>query len=140
MDEDYLAFQAELEIYKKEYLLAVQKEAQKIYKDNIETSVYQAYQPTKYIRTGALENSVTSTLDGDTILLYNDNSQMNYYSAVSGKSVSGDDVVKWTNYGHNDDTGIGGVFHDYNGRQYLQETKDDIENEFSDIKVEIIGE
>lgn len=140
MDEDYLNFQAELEIYKKEYLAEAQKEAEKIYKENIDNCIYQNYQPTEYIRTNALENSVTSKMDDDTVFLYNDNNQMDYYSAVSGESVSGDNVVNWTNYGHHDDSGRSGMFHDYNGRQYIEKTKEDIENEMPDIKVEIIDE
>lgn len=140
MDEDYLNFQAELEIYKKEYLAEAQKEAEKIYKQNIEESVYNAYEPVQYQHTNALENSVTSRMDDDTVLLYNDNNQMDYYSAVSGESVSGDNVVNWTNYGHHDDSGRSGMFHNYNGRQFIEKTKENIENEMPDIKIEIIDE
>lgn len=139
-NEDYLNFQAELEIYKKEYLTEAQKEAEKIYKENIDTMVYQSYQPVQYERTYALEDSVTSTLEGDTVYLYNNGSNADYYSAVSGEVVGMNNIVKFINYGHQDSSGIGGMFHDYPARGFIEQTKEDIENEMPDIKVEILNE
>lgn len=140
MDDEYVDFLKDLEIYKKEFLQEAQKEAEKIYKENIDKSVYQAYQPVEYVRTNNLENSVTSELRGDTVFLFNDGSNIDYHSAVSCEVVGMNDIVKFVNYGHHDKSGIGGMFHDYPAREFMQQTKQDIENKMPDINVEILNE
>lgn len=137
--DDFKFISETIKEMKDQYLQDIVQDCQQIYKDNIEKMVYDMYSPTQYVRTYDMENSVTFKLEGDTIFIYNDTNKMDYYSAVTGDSVSGNAVVNYVNYGHNDYSPINNNFHHYLERNFLEQTKEDIENKYN-IKVEIVDE
>jgi len=109
-----------------------------LFKEALETTVYSAYSPSFYERTYTLLNSVRVTEDAVTGNLYVfSDLNTGYHSAVTGEDVS-KDINKWIEYGHHD--GGSGMYHDYNGRNFLEKAEQLIKAKFPELKIEIVSD
>lgn len=100
-------------------------DAQMILKKNVELYVYDSYSLTEYELTYSLENSITCDFDTTSGKIYFEDNSLSHYSAVTGESTK--DVPYYTDMGHHDSTGKVGMYHNYNARDYIQKTIDELE-------------
>lgn len=137
---DDLYFQEILKEYKKEYFTQVSLDLVELFKQALDISVYDMYSPTTYERTYMLRESFVARfneLEGS-LYIYSD-INTGYYSAVDGRDVS--QALQWfIEEGHNDNSGIDNEYHNYAGRHYLEKAKELIEQNYPDIKIEIIND
>lgn len=132
--------------YQAELIKGVQKRLVELFKQALDETVYDYYQPSVYDRTYMLKESVRTHYDSkkNTVYVYPD-INYGYWSAVDGRDVSAA-VPYWVQEGHDDGIGIKkkgeNQYHRYEGRHYLERAKELIDKEFKDsgIKVEIINE
>lgn len=116
----------------------IREELIALFKEALEITVYSAYSPSVYERTYMLLNSVKVTEDlltGDLYVFSDLNT--GYYSAVTGEDVS-KNLNGWIEYGHHD--GGTGMYHDYNGRGFLEKAEELIKAKFPELKIEIVSD
>jgi hypothetical protein len=136
---DDLYFQEILKEYRKEYFTQVSLDLVELFKQALDETVYDI-KATTYERTYMLKNSVVARfneLEG-ALYVYSD-INTSYYSAVDGRDVS--QALQWfVEEGHSDDSGINNQYHNYQGRHYLEKAQELIEQNYPDIKIEIIND
>lgn len=116
----------------------IKERVKEIYKESIQTQVYDSYFPSQYVRTDQLLDDIAVKINDDgSLVVYNDTNSMNYTSVVSGKNVS-PYVAGWINYGHHDNSGIDNMYHNYEGRDFLFKAKELIEQEYPGVIVTVI--
>lgn len=139
MDSLQSEFQLQIEIY----LKSIQKEVENLFKQAIQESIYDAYNPTKqYVRTYTFLNSVRANIDLTTgkLFVHTDlNEGSNYYSAVDGSSQFSN-IETYLESGHKDSTGISGMYHSYAPTLYLERAYELINRKFPELTVKIIKE
>lgn len=111
------------------------QDANKLLKKNVKSKVYDNYTPTTYTRTKDLQNAITS--DENEGITYFDDSRLNYKSNVTKKNVS-EYVPKFINSGHKDDSGINNAYHNYPDRRFMEKTKRELEEIYSEGCCEIV--
>lgn len=124
-----------------EYLLTIESRVEEIFKEAIQISIYSYFTPVKYIRTNTFLNSVNSHIDIDSGIMYvyvDLNEGDIYYSAVTNESQF-QNIAKWLESGHTDNTGYDGQYHQYEQRDYLETAKKLINAEFPGLIIDIIG-
>ena len=128
-----------------EYLMTIQNKVEELFKEAIQESIYDYYTPIPeehggYHRNYTFLNSVTAHIDMKSGIMYvysdlNEGSQ--YYSAVDG-SPQFQNIGHWMESGHSDNTGYGGQYHQFEGRNYLERAKELINQEFPDLQIQIL--
>lgn len=110
-----------------------------IFKDVLNSELYNFYQPNTYERNYNLLNSVRDYIDynNNSLYVYCDINEGMYFSNVTGEDV-GKYLSEWLmGTGHHDKSGIMNEYHNYNVRDVLQVAKDRIESE-TGLEVEIV--
>lgn len=117
-------------------ITTIQKRLEELFKEAVQSEVYDYYNPIEYERSYMFLNSIKSHVnaDGD-IYIYSDINS-GYYSAVTGEDVS-QYISGWIERGHSDGKGTG-QYHSYEPRLYLEKARAIIEAEFPMLNVEII--
>lgn len=125
------------EIIKKE-AVKIEKRAKEIFIECIHEYLYDRYEPTWYDRTFQLEDSVTTEIQGYSILVYIDTDKLDYFSAYDRNRNVSIAVPFWlTATGHHDDTGINNWFHNYPASDFLEVAFERISKELG-VKCEMI--
>lgn len=138
--DDELYFQEILKQYQKEYFAQVSTDLIELFKTAINDTIYDIYSPTQYTRTYMLRESVVARFNEQegALYVYSD-INTSYYSAVDGRDVS--QAIQWfIEEGHNDNSGINNMYHNYSGRHYLEKAQELIKQKFPDLKIEIIND
>ena len=123
-----------------EYLMTIQNKVEELFRQSIQECIYDYYQPTVYQRNYTFLNSVTAHIDlaSGVMYVYSDiNEGTQYYSAVDG-SPQFQNIGHWMESGHSDNTGYGGQYHQFEGRNYLERAKELINQEFPDLQIQIL--
>lgn len=141
MDDLQAQFKQQIE----EYLISIQNRVQELFKDAIQESVYDVSNNTMtwWERTENFKNAVNLQYDSDgALIVYVDTNQLDYYSYVSFQKTDvevSNFLPMWLEEGHSSDkTNQYGMYAEYTGRQYLELAKEKINNEFPDLKIEIL--
>lgn len=132
----------ELEFEK--YIMAeAQKELEKVSKDieitlksKVQKNVYNKYKPFTYNRSYQLRDKI-KTIKGNDFERFITWEGLDYKSVVSGADVGGF-VPKWVDKGHSDGKGKG-MFHDYPGRDFIDETINEINSKYGSQVCKRVG-
>lgn len=139
----------------KKYFNGIKEDCRQILYDTLMETVFSRI-PREYKRTGQLENinNIDFKIENDTLYIYFDTSNMEYYSFGRGlgtdtsklKPMPGDAIIHFLNSGHDisgdysrnvgDNTGYD-YFNNYPSQKFLQLAKERIESKYPNIKVEI---
>jgi hypothetical protein len=142
MSSNDIYFEQEVKRYQDKLINSIKGRLVELFKQALEETVYDYYNPTTYERTNRLKDSVTVKFDNatNTLYIYPDITN-GYVSAVDGRDVSLA-VPYWIQSGHSDNTGINNQYHSYEGRDYLQRAKELIDKEFKEygFDIEIIND
>lgn len=134
---DDLQAQVREQIY--EYFQSIEDRIKEIYKEAIQSNVYDFYDPSVYERTYTFINSVKTHINFETgaMTVYSDlnGEDYDYPSAVDGTSQS-DNIANFLDGGHHD--GGTGEYHNFDARNYLQEAASMIQTEFPDLIIRIL--
>lgn len=128
MDDELIEFEEYLCEYEQEIMDRVQVQMEEALKKNVQSELYDSYNPKVYTRTNNLKKSITSSDDDDETKVYFDESKLNYTSAIDGHNVSAY-VPKFVNEGHHDNKG-NGEYHDYKGRNFMEKTVNELEKRY----------
>lgn len=107
----------------------VTEDADRLLKKNVQSELYDNYTPKVYTRTNELKKSITSKIEATEGITYFDESKLNHTSVVTGEP-SGKYVPMWTDQGHKDSTGIENKFHNYEGRNFIDKTINELEEKY----------
>lgn len=122
----------------------IKDECVSMFKDAIQTEVYNHYSPSWYSRSNQLIDSVTARIEGNNILVYIDDSVLNYNSWINfidtGKEV-GSAIPYWVESGHNGAYGTG-EYRDFEPRKYLEKAQQLVIEKYKEygITVEIVND
>lgn len=132
-----------------EYLLnEVKNRNEKITKDteialkiNVQSMVYNSYTPIEYERNRSLINSITSKIEGEVGqgIVYFNEGILDHVSAVSGENI-GILLPMFLDGGHQDDSNINNMYHNYPKRDFMQKTVDEINNKYGEGSIELIDD
>lgn len=135
---------AEIEGHLQATLNSIGEDVVKLFKQAIQTEIYDYYEPTAYERTDMFINSVTFRYNWeDSALLVFSDINTGYYSAVDGSDQS-ENITNWLEDGHSD--GIGSSeekknqYHQFEGRHFLEEAERLIKKKYPFLEVEIFNE
>jgi hypothetical protein len=122
----------------KNYLKSIQKRCVEILQEEIYTSLYSKYEPSNYIRSYQLLENIISEIDmkDGSIYVHLDGDNSVYYSAVDDSPMT-DLVPLFVNYGHEDGTGVGGMYHSFKGKHFFEKAARRIKKELG-VRVAII--
>lgn len=105
------------------------EDAERLLKENVDSQVYSVYTPNTYRRTHALKSSIKNKIDKTGGMVYFDENEMDYTSAVTGENVN-KYVPKWVDQGHKDSSGIDNMHHTYKGRNFIDKTIKELEQKY----------
>lgn len=128
-----------IEEYIHDTLEEFQDKINQIFKDALNSELYNIYTPNTYERNYNLLNSVKTHIDynNNSLYVYCDINEGMYFSNVTGEDV-GQYLSDWLmGTGHHDNSSIMNEYHNYNFRDVLQVAKDRIESE-TGLEVEIV--
>lgn len=133
-------FDRELERELNNYLKNIQNRCREILQDSIQSEVYDKYKPKVYERTYQLLNNVRTEIKNNVLYVYVNTGNMHY----EANSPKGMDITKsvpfYVNYGHNNSNNPEPfMYNSYPSRNFIEETKRRIEEEFN-CQVEIMNE
>lgn len=111
-----------------EQISILSNKVRQIFKEVIQSVIYDSYTPTIYERTYQLPNAINIEVNNDELIVYIDGDLLSYYSAVDRRNVS-PAVPYFLESGHSDDSGIDNMYHNYPSRNYLEEVKNRIVSE-----------
>jgi len=127
-------------------LNGIAEEIKLLFQEAIQESIYDVSDPIRtgwYPRTDDFKNSVDVLVDiSGELFVYIDASKLNYYSVVNysktNKNVS--DIVPWLlEEGHHNGS-LNDLYHNYEGRGYLENAYEKILSAFPGLLVTIINE
>jgi hypothetical protein len=125
----------EIEKELERYLRSVENRCSQILEEEI-LNMYFAYDPVQYTRTEQLLNGVRTKIEKNKLFVYIEE-DLNYYSAVDGRHISGEHVAYWTNYGHHrkiEDPTL--MYDDYDGNYFIEVAAKRIKEELGlDVKI-----
>lgn len=143
--DDEKELQRMWEEYLKEQLPIVKQRCIEIFRRAIDENIYKYYDPhgeNYYHRTYRLLDTIDAKLNNDgSLLVYCDTDNMpDYWSAVDGRDIPGENVAYWVQWGHDDDSPLINQYHHYTPRNFLQRAQELIQNEYPELDVKIISD
>lgn len=116
----------------------IKRDLVKLFRQAIQSEVYDKYHPKEYKRTYQLRNKVAISLDKNTIYVYCDVASMNYTSAINFMRDVSYAVPWFIQEGHNRNIPKPKPMYDiYPARHFLEKARELIQNEYPFLKVEI---
>lgn len=127
-----------------EYNKSIQRIARRIeeiWKETMQREVYDVYDPKEYERTFQLRDRVTSKVINDTLYVYADTDNMEYYSfGRKDKPVNADAVVHFIDVGHDTYAPYEGdidMMRHYPARHIIEKFANRVKQEFPGYKIQV---
>jgi hypothetical protein len=114
---------------------------EQIWKEVIQNEVYDVYDPKEYERTFQLRDKVTSKLVNDTLYVYADVDNMEYFSfGRQDKPVSADAVIHFLDVGHDTYAPFEGdtdMLRHYPARHIIEKFANRVKQEYPEYKIQV---
>jgi|GEM_PF-3863874 len=110
-------------------LKEIVEDAEEILRKNVQSEVYNSYNPLKYNRTFDLYTSIEHVFSIDNGIVYFNANNIGHTNSNNEKV--GMYTPKWIDKGHSDSTGIDNMYHNYNPpRNFIDKTIEELEQKY----------
>lgn len=118
----------------------ITKDAELILRKNVQSEVY-SYNPTEYERNRSLINSITSKIEGEVGqgVVYFNEGVLNHSSTVTKENI-GILLPMFLDGGHQDNSNINNMYHNYPKRNFMQKTVDEINAKYGEESIELVDD